>query len=180
MRPLPLPTTDLSGKTIIVTGANVGLGKEAARHFVRMGAETVILACRSTDKGEAAKKDIEATTGKAGVAEVWHLDLGSHASVNEFAQRVQKLRRLDVVVENAGIAIPTYHKVEGFESTIAINVVATFLLAVLLLPKLRNTASEFNTTPRLCILASDAHFNVGDSGSRPGSCWLTKPPGQIP
>ncbi len=58
----------------------MGLGKEAARHFVGLNAQIVILACRSVEKGEAAKKDIESTTKRAGVVEVWQLDLGSYNS----------------------------------------------------------------------------------------------------
>lgn len=99
------PTTDCTSKTIIVTGANVGLGKEAARHFVRLNAKKVIIACRSTEKGEAAKRDIEESTKRSGVVEVWQLDLQSYDSVKAFAKRAESLERLDAIVENAGICM---------------------------------------------------------------------------
>ena len=121
----PVPTTDCTGKTIIVTGANVGLGKEAARHYVRLNAEKVILACRSLDKGEAAKKDIEATTGRKGAVEVWQLDLASYQSVKQFAERAKTLRRLDSIVENAGISTANYKTFEGNESTSERSIVVT-------------------------------------------------------
>lgn len=63
------------------TGANIGLGKEAARHFVQLNAAKVIIACRSVEKGENAKQDIESTTGRKGVVDVWQLDLQSYDSV---------------------------------------------------------------------------------------------------
>lgn len=113
----PVPSKDLTGKTLIVTGSNTGLGKEAARHYVRLNAEKVIIACRSVDKGEAAKKDIEATTGRSGVIEVWQLDLSSYQSVKQFAARAKSLRRLDSIVENAGISTADYKFTEGNEST---------------------------------------------------------------
>ena len=113
----PVPSTDCTGKTIIVTGANVGLGKEAARHYVRLNSEKVILACRSLEKGEAAKQEIEGTTKRTGVVEVWQLDLGSYESVKEFAERAKSLRRLDSIVENAGISTMKYKAVQGNEST---------------------------------------------------------------
>jgi NAD(P)-dependent dehydrogenase (short-subunit alcohol dehydrogenase family) len=97
-----LPSTDCTGKTIIVTGANVGLGKEAARHFVAMKAANVILACRAVSKGEAARADIEATTKRSGVVQVWQLDLEDHDSIRKFVRRAETLDRLDVVLENAG------------------------------------------------------------------------------
>lgn len=59
---LPYPKGSYIGKTIIVTRSNVGLGKEAARHYTRLRASRLILAVRSLDKGNAAKYDIEATT----------------------------------------------------------------------------------------------------------------------
>lgn len=97
-----LPTTDCTGKTIIVTGANIGLGKEAARHFVRLNASRVILACRTVSKGEAARADIEATTQRSGVVDVWPLDLEDYDSIRSFAQHAATLDRLDVMLENAG------------------------------------------------------------------------------
>ncbi|KAK4507340.1 hypothetical protein PRZ48_001075 [Zasmidium cellare] len=151
------PTTDCTGKTIIVTGANIGLGKEASRHFVALNCSKLILACRSTEKGEAAKLDIEKTTGRKGVIEVWQLDLESYDSVKEFAKRAQGLERVDVLLENAGVATSEYKVAEGNESTITVNVISTFLLALLMLPKLQETGRKFNITPTLTIVSSEVH-----------------------
>ena len=93
------------------------MGKEAARHYVRLNAEKVILACRSSEKGEVAKKDIENTTKRAGIIEVWQLDLGSYSSVKAFAEQAKSLPRLDSIVENAGISTRKYSSVEENEST---------------------------------------------------------------
>ena len=84
---------------------------------MRLNADKVILACRSLDKGEAAKRDIEATTTRPGVIEVWQLDLGSYESVKQFAAKARSLKRIDSVVENAGISTRTYKELEGNEST---------------------------------------------------------------
>lgn len=120
----------------------------------------MILACRSVEKGEVAKADIEESTKRTGVVEVWQVDLSSYESVKQFCARANKLERLDIVVENAGVATPRYEEVEGMESTITVNVISTFLMALLLLPKLRAGAVKFNTLPRLSIVASDAHEQV--------------------
>lgn len=175
-RRLPYPKDDFSGQTIIVTGANVGLGLEAARHFARLGAARVIIASRSADKGAQAKADVERSLLSAGggaagpqgpapqqgVVEVWPLDLGSFDSVRAFCRRAAALDRVDAVVENAGVAMvaPRATLAEGYECTITVNVISTFLMALLLLPTLRRTASRFNTQPRLVIVSSDAHFMV--------------------
>jgi len=140
-----------------VTGANCGLGLEAARHFVRLNAAKVILACRSLQKGEAAKTDIERTTDRRHVIEVWQVDLTSFDSVREFCARVRNLDRLDILIENAGIATGKFELFEGYESTIAVNVISTFLMALMVLPKLRESAIKFNMTPRLTIVSSDAN-----------------------
>ncbi|KAK1482664.1 short-chain dehydrogenase [Colletotrichum cuscutae] len=153
---LPYPSDDCAGRTIIVTGSNVGLGLEAARHFVRLNAAKVILAVRSTDKGEAAKTDIELTTGRRGVVEVWPLDQASFESVKEFAARADKLPRLDFAVLNASIATGKRVDAEGWESTITVNVLSTFLLGLKLLPVLRRTGKTHNVTPKIVIVASDA------------------------
>lgn len=146
----------------------MGLGLETARHFCRLGAAKVVLACRDPDKGEAARADIEASCAsapsstKSGVVEVWQVDMSSFQSVRDFCARAAaELDRLDVVVENAGVATGTYVEADGgFESTIAINVVSTFLMLLLLLPLLRRTAARFNVEPRVVIVSSDAHLFV--------------------
>ncbi|KAF2428072.1 NAD(P)-binding protein [Tothia fuscella] len=154
----PPQTQSYEGQTIIVTGANVGLGLEAARMLVKLGAEKVIIAVRSIEKGEDAKRDIEKTTGKKGVVEVWQLDLGSYKSVEEFAERASKLGRLDVLLENAGIGTQNYKLAEDNESTITVNVVSTYLLGLLLLPTLKASARKYNKKTYLTIVSSEVHF----------------------
>ncbi|KAF2464992.1 short-chain dehydrogenase [Lindgomyces ingoldianus] len=157
---LPYPKDRFDNKTIIVTGSNVGLGKEAALHFARLGASSVILAVRSTEKGNAAKADIERTTGcSKNVIKVWQLDMSSYASVQDFATRAEReLPRLDIALLNAGIAGGEWRMNEKDEATITVNVVSTFLLALLLLPKLKETAKKYNTRPNLTITSSEVHF----------------------
>lgn len=168
------PADSYVGKTVIVTGSNVGLGKEAARHFARLGASRLILAVRSLDRGHAAKADIEATTrcGKD-VIQVWQIDMGSYASVQKFAARVDReLDRVDIVLANAGVARLKYSVVEDNEETITVNVVSTFLLAALLMPKMKATAARFNVRPTFSITSSEAHGHT-DFPQR------TAPEGQI-
>lgn len=169
-RRVPYPNHAFTGQTIVVTGGNVGLGLEAARHFVRLGAAKVILACRSSERGDKAKADILRTTGRPdNVVEVWPLDLTSFDSVKEFCRRVDALDRVDAVVENASVAMvaPEGTLAEGYECTITVNVISTFLMALLLLPTLRKTAAKLNTQPRLTIVSSDAHFMVRPGKWRP-------------
>lgn len=154
----PVPTKDFSGKVVIVTGSNTGLGLEAARHFVRLNAEKVILAVRSLEKGEAAKKSIEESAKRHGVVEVWRLDMGSYASVEEFAKKAETLKRIDVLLLNAGVSISNYEVYEDNEATITINVISTVLLALLLVPKLRETASTYSTIPHISIVSSELHY----------------------
>lgn len=153
------PRYPCEGKTIIVTGANVGLGYEASKHFVRLGAAKVILAVRSLKNGEEAKASIERDEKRvgSGVLEVWELDLGRYDSVKAFAKRVDSLERIDAIVENAGIVSSTYRRVEDNESLITVNVVSTLLLALLVLPALKRSASRYNITPTLTIVSSEVH-----------------------
>ncbi|KAL1965183.1 hypothetical protein VTN77DRAFT_5937 [Rasamsonia byssochlamydoides] len=159
----PYPDADFSGKTVIVTGSNVGLGKEAVRHFVRLNAKKVIMAVRSIAKGEAAKAEIEAaetktktTTGV--IMEVWELDYARYDSVKAFAARAAAtLDRIDVVVLNAGIATQKFEMFEDNESSITVNVVSTTMLVLLLLPILRSTAEKYRIVPVITITCSAAH-----------------------
>lgn len=156
---LPYPTQKFTGQTIIVTGSNIGMGLEAARHFVRLDAGKVILAVRNISKGEAAKKSIlESEKRPDEVVEVWELDLASYASTKAFAQRAQGLERLDVVVENAGIYMYSFEMAEEDESTITVNNVSTFLLGILLLPKLRETSIAQRKETVLTFTGSFVHY----------------------
>ncbi|KAG0652271.1 short chain dehydrogenase atnD [Hyphodiscus hymeniophilus] len=154
---LPVPSKSFAGQTVIVTGSNIGLGLEAARHFTRLQASKVILAVRNIRAGEEAAKSIHESTGRNKVCEVWQVDIGNWESVKTFVKRAEGLERLDVVVENAGVAKMDYSELEGVESTIAVNVVGTFLMALGLLPILRASAKRTGETPRLTIVSSEVH-----------------------
>ncbi|KAK1777610.1 hypothetical protein QBC45DRAFT_184729 [Copromyces sp. CBS 386.78] len=163
---LPYPSGSYSGKTIIVTGSNTGLGLEAARHFVRLGCSRMILAVRNLSKGLAAKASIERSTRcPESVISVWELDQCSYASVQSFASRVSaELERVDILLLNAGVCplAGPWRMVEQDEEAITVNVVSTFLLAVLLFPKLRETARLFpgestKPGPTMTVVTSLAH-----------------------
>lgn len=159
--PLPYPTNSFAGQTIIVTGANIGLGRESSRHFVRLGASKVILAVRSLSKGQEAAADIERTTGRKGVCEVWEIDMGDWESVKSFVERVEGLERVDAVCENAGLAgFKLKPHPSGYDAMTAVNVVGTFLLALNLLPVLRRSGGRYNMVPRLEITTSGVHSGV--------------------
>ncbi|RHZ53929.1 putative short-chain dehydrogenase/reductase family protein [Aspergillus thermomutatus] len=164
-RNLPLlATTEIcSGRTYIVTGANTGLGFEAAKHLVSLEAAKVILAVRNIGAGEKAKKEIEESTGKTGIAEVWLLDLANYESVKAFARKATtELDRIDAVIENAAVAVPERVLAEGHALSVTVNVLSTFLLAVLILPKMRETAQRYGTVPHLTLVTSRVGFDAKD------------------
>lgn len=154
----PIPITSFAGKTIIVTGANTGLGKEAAKHLVRLGAERVICTARSLSKGEAAKAEIEMETERIGVVDTWMLDYSNYASVKSFAAKAGALARLDIVILNAGVATEQWEVFEDNESTITVNVVSTTLLILLLLPVLRSSATKYDIEPVITVVGSGVHY----------------------
>ncbi|AEO69927.1 uncharacterized protein THITE_2057134 [Thermothielavioides terrestris NRRL 8126] len=152
---IPRPSASFAAKTVVITGGNAGLGKEAAKHIVRLGAAKVILGCRSLDRGNSAKREIEALLKcSPDVVEVWELDLESPSSVKSFADRANALPRLDVLINNAGMQTQQFQVVYGTERMVAVNVIGTFLLAVQLVPKLRETARNFKTTPHMTFVGS--------------------------
>lgn len=147
---------------MIVTGANVGLGLEAARHFYRLNCAKLILGVRTVSKGQTAKEDIIQSVkhrSDADVIKLWPLDLSSTESTLAFAERVKKeLPRVDVLVENAGVHNPTFVVSGKFEQMIQVNVINTFLLALSILPKLRETKGKFaDLSPHVMIVSSEAH-----------------------
>jgi NAD(P)-dependent dehydrogenase (short-subunit alcohol dehydrogenase family) len=154
----PYPEQSFADQTVIVTGSNVGLGLEAARHLARLGAAKVILAVRNVAAGEAAKKSIESSTGRPGVCEVWEVDLASYKSVLAFGERAAQLPRLDAAILNAAIATRNFQTAEGLERTITVNVVSTLLLGLLLLKKLKATRREVpSSEPKLSFVVSEVH-----------------------
>ena len=147
---------DLTGTTIIITGANSGIGLEAARSFAHHGAH-VVLAVRDERRGRDAAATIEGST------EVRRLDLADLASVRAFAENWRG--DIHVLVNNAGVLIPPFGKTrDGFELQFGINHLGHFALTNLLLPYL---------TGRVVTVASSAHrtgridFNDLDWSTRP-------------
>jgi NAD(P)-dependent dehydrogenase (short-subunit alcohol dehydrogenase family) len=133
-------TNELSGKVVMVTGANAGMGKEISLALARMGA-TLVMVSRDQKRGEVAQGDVRQQTGNADV-ELLIADLSSQQSirqlVNEFKARHE---RLDVLVNNAGMTSASRTEtVDGLETVFATNHLGPFLLTNLLLPVLTASA----------------------------------------
>ncbi len=125
-----------AGRTILITGANTGIGWETARVLAARGAR-VLLGCRSASKGQRAMERIRAVYAEADLACV-QIELGSLASVRRAAAQVAKESRLDVLINNAGVMMPPYGRTEdGFELQFGVNHLAHFVLTAHLLPMLR-------------------------------------------
>ncbi|KAG5731867.1 WW domain-containing oxidoreductase [Termitomyces sp. T112] len=155
----PVEVADLTGKTVMVIGANVGLGFEATRHFARMNPARLILGCRSQSKGKAARKKIQWETGYQAV-ELWIVDLSKFSSVVAFVDKFEKDGgRLDILLENAAIFPGTYTTTsDGWETALQVNCLSLFLIALRLLPQLIKTSVEHSTRPRLVFVTSEVHF----------------------
>jgi NAD(P)-dependent dehydrogenase (short-subunit alcohol dehydrogenase family) len=128
-----------AGRVAIVTGANSGIGWDTARGLAQKGA-TVIMACRSLPKANAAADQIKALN-PAGKIVVMALDLGDLESVRAFATAfLAQYDRLDLLINNAGVMVPPYGKTkQGFEQQFGINHLGHFALTGLLLERLNAT-----------------------------------------
>ncbi|KAK3201342.1 hypothetical protein GRF29_185g601297 [Pseudopithomyces chartarum] len=159
-RPLP-PTLSLQGKTALITGANSGLGLEAARALVSRRLSRLIIAVRDVSKGEAAKTEILSSPDASPTCkiDVWPLDHESYESIAQFGKKVDELDRLDYVLLNAGVKIMKYEKtLQGHETNVQINHIGTSAVSLAVLPALRRTARNLNTPTRLTIVSSEGHF----------------------
>ena len=145
-------STQLSGKTCIVTGANTGIGKETALGLAKLGA-TVVMVCRDHERGEAALREIKQRSSNDRV-ELMICDFSSQNSIRQFASGFkQRYDRLDVLVNNAGVVFRERSMTEdGLESTFAINHLGYFLLTNLLLDVLKRSAPS-----RIVNVASTGH-----------------------
>ena len=149
-RPAMMP--DLSGKTILVTGANSGIGLEAVKLFAGKGAE-VIMACRNVEKAEVAAAEVRAVVPEARLV-IMALDLADLASVKAFADAVkQRFAKLDVLLNNAGLMAPPLQRTkDGFEIQFGTNHLGHFALTGQLLELL-----EAADAPRIVQISSLAH-----------------------
>ncbi|KGP91284.1 short-chain dehydrogenase [Pontibacillus chungwhensis BH030062] len=142
----------MQGQVVIVTGGNSGLGLEAVRVYATKGA-TVILACRSLDKGYEAAHHILAMFPQANI-DVMKLDLASLQSVHTFCEQFKmKYNKLDILMNNAGVMTTPYGKTEdGFEQQLGINHLGHFALTSLLFDHLKK-----GDHARIVNISSNAH-----------------------
>ncbi|OQV02388.1 hypothetical protein CLAIMM_07593 [Cladophialophora immunda] len=136
----PPQDTDLTGKVAIVTGSNSGLGLECACQLLSYKLTRLIMAVRSTTKGENAAAALREQYPNATVS-VWQLDMASYDSVRAFAARADReLSRLDIALLNAGVGFGGFKIVPatGHEETVQVNYLSTMLLSILLLPILKD------------------------------------------
>ncbi|MUV86822.1 SDR family NAD(P)-dependent oxidoreductase [Natronomonas sp. CBA1123] len=144
---------ELSGRTVVVTGANSGLGLEATRAFARKGAH-VVMACRNVESAEDAREEIREEVPGASLT-VEALDLADLDSVRAFAETAIDLGRIDVLCNNAGVmAIPRSETADGFETQFGVNHLGHFALTGLLLDSLRAAPD-----PRVVTQSSGIHTN---------------------
>ena len=144
---------DQTGKIVIVTGANSGLGFEDTRALAKKGA-SVIMACRSIDKAEDAARQIRAEHPAADLT-IMPLDLASLDSVRQFAQDfTQRYKTLNLLINNAGVmALPHRRETaDGFEMQIGTNHLGHFALTGLLMPLIASTPGA-----RVVSVSSGAH-----------------------
>jgi NAD(P)-dependent dehydrogenase (short-subunit alcohol dehydrogenase family) len=143
---------DLTGKEVIVTGANSGIGVETARALAKAGAR-VVIAARDLKKANEVKDDIIKTTGNNNV-EVEELELGSLKSVDKFVERYLATKKpLHILINNAGIMnTPQGVTEDGFELQFGVNHVGHFALTVGLLPALKAAKNS-----RVVMVSSLAH-----------------------
>ena len=144
---------DLSGRLIVVTGANSGIGLEATRVFAAKGA-TVVMGCRNLHKAETARDELVAQNPTADLV-VSELDMADLRSVRSFAGRTsEQFNEIDVLLNNAGImAVPFDTTADGFERQFGTNHLGHFALTGLLLPRLLDAEAA-----RVVTVSSIAHW----------------------
>lgn len=145
---------DQAGKTVIITGANSGIGLETARMMAEKGAH-VIMACRNIERSKPSHAIVnrESTTGNA---DLIRLDLSEFSSIRDFVSEVkERFPKIDILINNAGVMAPPYGLTkDGFELQFGTNHLGHFLLTGLLLGNITGVAGS-----RIVTITSIAHIN---------------------
>jgi len=143
----------MEGKTVLITGADGGIGSETTRGIAKMDA-TIIMACLDLNDAKPVYENIKQESGNERI-EMMQVDLASLSSIRQFAaQFSQKHQQLNVLINNAGVFRWKREETqEGFERTIGINLLGHFLLTHLLLPILKQTPGA-----RILNVSSNAYF----------------------
>ncbi|KAL7941239.1 hypothetical protein V8C42DRAFT_335720 [Trichoderma barbatum] len=151
----PPQNTNLSGQVALVTGSNTGLGLECAHQLLSYKLSRLIIAVRSSVKGEDAASELRKQFPESTI-DVWALDMSSYDSVQALAARLDKeLSRLDIAILNAGMGRSAFATSPdtGHEENLQVNYLSTMLLSVLLLPILKSK-SPVGSPGRLTIVTS--------------------------
>ncbi|KAG1890119.1 hypothetical protein F4604DRAFT_648241 [Suillus subluteus] len=152
---LPISTADVSDQSLVVVGANVGLGNEAAVYLVQLKPKSLLITSRDEVKCEISKTDVETRSGMTGI-ESWPLELSSFDSVRSFVDNFEaKGYTVNVLIANGGLSTMKYAKTpDGYETT---ELLSTALLSILMLPHLIKTGTPEHAS-RLVIVSSMAHY----------------------
>ncbi|KAG1894323.1 NAD(P)-binding protein [Suillus fuscotomentosus] len=161
---------DLSGKVILITGGNAGIGYSTVKHLARRGAK-VYMAARNRSKAEEAIAQLKAEGLGPGNGDViWlELDLKDPRNAKKAAEEFMKQeKRLDVLIHNAAVMIESYAMTpDGVQEIVMVNVISHVVLTRTLQPLLDQTAAEPNSDVRIVVVASDAHrFVSGETRFR--------------
>jgi NAD(P)-dependent dehydrogenase (short-subunit alcohol dehydrogenase family) len=142
----------MKDRIVVVTGANIGMGKVTALELAKKGAH-IVMVCRNKERGETAKNDIIKISGNKNV-DLLIADLSLQKSVKELAEKINTTYpRVDVLVNNAGLALTNYSETkDGIETTFATNVLSMYMLSILLADSLKKSDAG-----RIVNVASSTH-----------------------
>jgi NAD(P)-dependent dehydrogenase (short-subunit alcohol dehydrogenase family) len=161
---------DMKGKTVLITGADGGIGREITRALAKQGA-ALVMACIDANDARPVCEEIKAGSGNDSI-EIMQVDLASLPSIRKFARDFsERYQQLHVLINNAGVfCAKRQETADGFEQTIGINYLGPFLLTHLLLPVLRNTpeARIVNVSSNACFQGkpdlNNLHLRKGYQG----------------